>query len=321
MILLGLCILMLCISPVSATRTRSGRGTLSAGDTRESTLNGHSRGLIEGIVNATEGHLEIYVLHSDDYVDLPSLNTLDCIVYEEEMFHEFSFDVTFEGDWVLILRNPNVYNVNYEFSWTSYEPGEISIVQFGPMIFPLFLFLIGLGYVITVQRGVIPDKESTVQDSLLPATIGLGFIGLSLILPVQLQITPTSTSGSPDNVLFALLWKLTIFGDGLAFQWANLASPYSWISPLLFIGPTFLFPFALIYYYQNRISKRRMVELGFVSVLPILSMTVIGLMGSLFSPLTRLYLVVPLPLVLILGLVAVKFKPIPEDLKEVQGFS
>jgi len=310
---LVVCILLLCLNPISAARTRSGSGTLSADGTRESSLPGYPNGRIEGLINATEGPLEIYVVHSDDYEDLSSLNTLECIVYEYEVFLEFGFDVSIDGDWILILRNPNAYDVHYELTWTSYEPGELSFFTFGVMVFPLFLFLIGLGYVITIQRGVFPETKTSQTSSLLPAIIGFASIAFALLLPFHYQLTSAGAYSSPDNTLFSFLWKIVITADGSSFQIADLSNPYAMISPLLLAGPIFLYPYALMYYYQGRMEKSRMMKFGFISVLPIIAMSAMGLIGWLLSPSNRLYLAIPLPLVLIIGLIVVKLVPAPNQ--------
>ena len=228
-------------------------------------------GRIEGTVNTNEGPLEIYVIHSDDYVNLSSINIIDCIVYEYDLFLEFRFDVTREGEWVLVLRNPNAFNVTFGFTWSSYDPDEGPIISsVSPVVFSLFLFLIGLGYVITVQRGVYPEVRTTETNSFLPAIVGLVFIGLSLLLPSYFHLTLVNASSSSDNVLVSLLWKLTITVDGFSFQLVNFTNPYAGVLPLLFMGSAFFYPFALMSYYQGRITKRHSVKIGFIGILPIL---------------------------------------------------
>lgn len=77
LIMLGMFVFLLCVNPTSAVRTNTGSSTLSTGEYIENTLIGYSNGRIEGSVNATEGPLEIYVIHSDDYVNVSSINIID----------------------------------------------------------------------------------------------------------------------------------------------------------------------------------------------------------------------------------------------------
>ncbi|MHA1577811.1 MAG: hypothetical protein ACTSU3_10660, partial [Candidatus Thorarchaeota archaeon] len=198
--------------------------------------------------------------------------------------------------------------VAFGFTWTSYDPNP-TMSFISPIVFPLFLFLIGLGYVITVQKGGIPEARTTETNLLLPAVVGLVFIGLSLLLPFWLHLTLTYVPTSPDNVLTSLFWELRITAEGFSFQLASSTNPYAWIFPLIFMGPPFLYPFALMYYYQGRITKRRLVKIGFIGILPILVMAVLAFIAPEF-------LVIPLPLAFILGLVVTKYIPVPTEASE-----
>ena len=314
--MLGMFVFLLCINPTSATRSRSGSGTLSTGEDYETTLIGEAGGRIEGMVNATEGPLEIYVINSENYVNLSSINIPGCIVYEINSYLEFSFDVTTGGEWTLILRNTNAFNVTFGFILTSYDPDPNPTMSFiSAIVFPSFLFLIGLGYVITVQKGVFPEARTTKTDPLLPAVVGLVFIGLSLLLPYVIQLTSSIDSSYADNMMVSLLWEVRITAEGFSFQLVNSTNPYAWIGPMLFMGPPFLYPFALMYYYQGRITKQRMIKIGFVGILPILVTTVMSSIGFLFSP-TAPLLAIPLPIVFILGLVIAKYIPAPVETSE-----
>ncbi|MFW9849661.1 MAG: hypothetical protein ACFFF4_10990 [Candidatus Thorarchaeota archaeon] len=296
-ILVGAFLLSLCISPIAASRTRGGSGVLSTNESRESTINGYLNGEIEGTVTATEGPLEIYVIHDDDYEDVASISSFDCIVYEQTAYSVFSFSVLKEGDWVLILRNSNSYEVHYEFTWTSYGTGERIASTTSPMVLPLFLFLIALGYVISAQRGIIPEVKLSDTNPRYHTIIGLVFILLTLLIPVSIQIG----LGSRQSILWmSLLWDLL-------YQ----SNPYAWIYPILFAGTTILYPFAMMSYYQGRMTKRRMIVIGMVSILPILSMGVLGLLTLLLSPSFPLR-IIPLPVVFILGLLVTKYIPAPK---------
>ncbi|MHA1907579.1 MAG: hypothetical protein ACW98Y_09825 [Candidatus Thorarchaeota archaeon] len=303
--IVGVFILGLYINTASASRTRSGSGVLGTDATRESTIIGYLNGQIEGSVTATEGSLEVYVIHNDDYVDASSINSLECIVYEQGTTVTFNFAVLTEGDWVLILQNTNPYEVHYQFSWTSTEPEEILIDVVSPVAIPTFLFLIALGYVITIQRGAIPDFKDYSKNSQLSATIGFVFILLSLILPNVMQL---NRSGNQGNMLVALLWTLT--SDDFRLHFASSQNPFVWIMPLVLIGPTLLFPFSVMSYYQGRITKRQMVKRGIISIIPLLVITGLGLLTLLISPSYPL-IILPLPLVFILGLIVSKYVPAP----------
>ena len=321
LIMLGMFVFLLCVNPTSAVRTNTGSSTLSTGEYIENTLIGYSNGRIEGSVNATEGPLEIYVIHSDDYVNVSSINIIDCIVYEYDLLLEFRFDVTREGEWVLILRNPNAFNVTFGLTWSSYDADESPILSnISTTIFSLFFVVIVVGYIITVKRSVHSDVGTGETNPFLPAIVGFVFIGLSLLLPSLLHLNSTNASGSSENVLGSLLWELTITVDGFSFQLVNSINPYAWMFPLLFFGPAFLYPYALMSYYQGRITKRRSIKIGFIGILPILALAVLAFSGPLIFHATGLFILIPLPLVFILGLLVTKLIPAPKMSSEFPEF-
>jgi hypothetical protein len=271
--------------------------------TRESTITGYLNGQIEGTVTGTEGPLEIYVIHSDDYVDASSISSFDCIVYEYTASSEFSFSVLKEGDWVLVLRNPNSYDVHYSFSWTSTEPEEIIVNVVAPVAIPSFLFVIALGYIITVQRGVIPDFEDGGRNSQLSSTIGFVFILASLLLPIIVQLNILRFE---VDMLVSLLW--TLYPRELNLHFTSPQNPFNWIMPLTLFGPTLLYPFAIMQYYQGRKTRKQTIIIGFASLIPVIVPTLLGALALLLSPSYPL-VVIPLPLVYILGLIITKYIP------------
>ena len=90
--------------------------------------------------------------------------------------------------------------------------------------------------------------------------------------------------------------------------------------PLLFFGPAFLYPYALMSYYQGRITKRRSIKIGFIGILPILALAVLAFSGPLIFHATGLFILIPLPLVFILGLLVTKLIPAPKMSSEFPEF-
>ena len=259
------------IHTVSGDRMRSGNGVLATGQVFTRTIDGSPNGRIEVSIDATEGPLWIFVLQSDRYVNVSSIQSFDCVVHELDSHLEDSFSVDTPGEWILVLQNTNPFDVHFEYTLTSIEASTVAVTTFTISITTIYLLLTLVGYIYYAHRGVLPELANAMSNSKRPAIIGAIFILFSLLLP---------------------------------------GMPYAMLLPLLFIGPTALFPFALMSYYQGRSTKHRMVVMGVLSILPSLVLVSLSGLSMLINP-TYPLIEIPLPLVFILGLVVSKYIPAP----------
>lgn len=295
------------IAPVTAYNESSGHGNISSGNSIQKSIAGYSGGRIEGSYQAHGGPLLLYVLHSDDFSGVDSIHDSDCMVLVKSTSYSFGFDVMKEGDWILVLKNPANFSIEYEVTWKSTGPLEIQIMTIGSMIFPTIIVIIGVSFAIFIRRGSVIGS-STDSRRLLPPVMGLILLILSFLTPFGIQAEFQNTLFSGFLVV-SPVWTFTLSNGVTNFGFGNISNPFYWLATLILFGPMLLYPYATILYYQGRTTLERTYRIGIIGLIPLL----VGCCTTLVSSFVYLHsnniIVLPLPAVLMIGVLITRIIP------------
>ena len=157
---------------------------------------------------------------------------------------------------------------------------------------------------------MMEDMESRRAGQPLPLVIGIIFALLVFSLPFGygLDLGP-----GPDNVR-ALIWE---YIDAPWFSGFRIVSVGTFLTSLLYTFPRFIFLYQIIRFYLNKVSRKSLVLTGTASELFPPLVSAVRIVGWLLGwtqpppPLSDHWfpIYVPIPLLLILGLVLVFVLP------------
>ncbi len=310
--LLVLWMLILAYTPTTTEADSiGGYGSLNASEFVTNTLSGVIGGQMEGEISSTPGPVDIYILLEASFSDVDSINPQDCVVYEHTTSYSFHLDIEVEGDWILVIRNPNDYTIQYERSWTSTDP-SVAISQFaGAIGVPIVFILVTLGIFVYIQQAPDSNPLSDVISVSRSSQVGTFLLILSFLVPSWLGLTRWRGE-SNGLVAYTPLWVFSTTLGESSFMFGEILNPYWWSFQMWYLLPQYFYIYMMARFYQGKTAKSRTLIAGTLSISYVVLGSILSFVALMLNPRSSVMFIVPMPVVLIIGILIIHFLPGPE---------
>ncbi len=170
----------------------------------------------------------------------------------------------------------------------------------------------------TNQKNILENSEKRLSKRYLILGVTLGLI--AVIIPVQIYLSPYNLLPFPNNAFqyegYTFFFQFSIENQPIPNHWVefdfDMFSPGDTLNQLPYAGFQLLFVYGLLQYIQRNLSKKRIYLLGALSqVVPF-----VYRVSAYIAHSTEGEYVIPFPVVLIIGLLVLRFvKPIDSTLQ------